>query len=64
MSVGLNTRISEGWRPLLDAIRGVYLKDYDVSRLDDQPKQFMTDSILMEVASRAIDPKAAERLWI
>ena len=49
--------------PLLAGIGGVYLKDNDVSRLDDEPRPLTADSIPSEVASHSIDPEAARRLW-
>ncbi|WP_419995720.1 SDR family NAD(P)-dependent oxidoreductase [Streptomyces boninensis] len=49
--------------PLLDGIGGVYLKDCDVSRLDDEPRPLTADSVPSEATSRAIDPVSAERLW-
>ena len=41
----------------------MYLKDNDVSPLDDEPRQLTADCIPAEVASHSIDPVAAERLW-
>ena len=49
--------------PLLADIGGVYLKDNDISRLDDEPRQLTADSIPSEVASHSIDPASARRLW-
>ncbi len=49
--------------PLLAAIGGVYLKDNDVSRIDDEPRRLTADSIPSEVVSSSIDPSAAQRLW-
>jgi NAD(P)-dependent dehydrogenase (short-subunit alcohol dehydrogenase family) len=49
--------------PLLAGLGGVYLKDNDVSRLDDEPRPLTADSIPSEVASHSIDPEAARRLW-
>ena len=50
--------------PLLADIGGVYLKDNDISRVDDTTRQLTADCIPAEVASHAIDPVAAERLWL
>ena len=49
--------------PLLAGIGGVYIKDKDVSRVDDEPRELTADCTPAEVASHAIDPEAAERLW-
>lgn len=49
--------------PLLDEIGGVYLKDNDISPLDDDPKPVTADSIPADVASHSIDPQSARRLW-
>ena len=49
--------------PLLADIGGVYLKDNDISRLDDEPRQLTADSIPSEVVSHSIDPASARRLW-
>ena len=48
---------------MLAGIGGVYLKDNDISALDDSPRQLTADCILAEVASHSIDPVAADRLW-
>jgi len=45
------------------SLGGVYLKDNDISALDDEPRQLTADSIPAEVASHSIDPVSAERLW-
>ena len=49
--------------PLLAGIGGVYLMDNDVSPLDDEPRLLTADRISAQVASHAIDPETAERLW-
>jgi hypothetical protein len=49
--------------PLLKEIGGVYLKDNDVSKLDDEPRGLTADSIPSEVVSSSIDPESARRLW-
>ncbi len=49
--------------PQLAEIGGVYLKDNDVSRLDDEPRGLTADSIPSDVASSSIDPDSARRLW-
>ena len=60
---GASTIVFAATSPLLTDIGGVYLKDNDVSALDDEPRQLTADSIPAEVASHSIDPDAAERLW-
>jgi len=50
-------------RPPLVRTGGVYLKDNDISPLDDEPRQLTADSIPAEVASHSLDPASAERLW-
>lgn len=49
--------------PLLDGLGGVYLKDCDISPLDDNPRQLTPDVIPAEVVSASIDPADARRLW-
>jgi hypothetical protein len=52
--------------PLLAGIGGVYLKDNDISPLDEDPKPFTfgTDAdVVSTVVPHAIDPVSAERLW-
>ena len=61
---GASTVVFAAASPLLNGIGGVYLKDNDISRLDDEPRQLTADSIPAEVASHAIDPEAAQRLWM
>lgn len=60
---GASTIVFAATSPLLAEIGGVYLKDNDVSRLDDEPKALSADSIPAEVASHSIDPASAQRLW-
>lgn len=60
---GASTVVFAAAHPLLDGIGGVYLKDNDISPLDDEPRELTADRIPAEVASHAIDPAAAERLW-
>ena len=60
---GASTVVFAAASPLLAGIGGVYLKDNDVSPLDDEPRQLTADCIPAEVASHAIDPESAERLW-
>ncbi len=60
---GASTVVFAAAHPLLDGIGGVYLKDNDISPLDDAQRQLTADGIPAEVASHSIDPVAAERLW-
>ena len=60
---GASTIVFAATSPLLDGIGGVYLKDNDVSRIDDAPRSLTADSIPSEIASGSIDPEAAKRLW-
>lgn len=63
LAQGASTVVFAATSPLLAAIGGVYLKDNDVSALDDEPRPLTADSIPSEVASHSIDPEAARRLW-
>ncbi len=60
---GASTIVFAAASPLLAEIGGVYLKDNDVSPLDDAPRSLTADSIPAEVASSSIDPGSARRLW-
>lgn len=60
---GASTVVFAATSPLLTGIGGVYLKDNDVSALDDEPRQLTADCIPAEAASHSIDPRSAERLW-
>ena len=60
---GAATIVLAAASPLLAGIGGVYLKDNDVSRIDDEPRPLTADSIPSEVASHSLDPEAALRLW-
>ncbi len=60
---GASTIVFAATSPLLAEIGGVYLKDNDVSRLDDESKTLSADTIPAEVASHSIDPQSARRLW-
>ena len=48
---------------LLGEIGGAYLKDSDISLLDDEHRPITPDSIPAEVASHSIVPTSAQRLW-
>jgi NAD(P)-dependent dehydrogenase (short-subunit alcohol dehydrogenase family) len=60
---GASTIVFAATSPLLADLGGVYLKDNDVSRLDDEPRALTADSIPSEIASHSIDPRSARRLW-
>lgn len=62
-SQGASTIVFAAASPLLAEIGGVYLKDSDISPLDDEPRPLTADSIPSEVTSHSIDPQSAERLW-
>ena len=62
-SQGASTVVFAATSPMLAGIGGVYLKDNDISALDDEPRQLTPDCIPAEVASHSIDPTSAERLW-
>ena len=62
-SQGASTVVFAATSPLLAGIGGVYLKDNDISALDDNPRQLTADCISAEVASHSIDPQSAQRLW-
>ncbi len=61
---GASTIVFAAASPMLAGIGGVYLKDNDISPLDDAPRQLTADCIPAEVASHSIDPAAAQRLWL
>ena len=60
---GASTIVFAATSPLLNDLGGVYLKDNDVSPLDDTPRHLTADHIPAEIASHSIDPEAARRLW-
>jgi len=60
---GASTIVFAATSPLLADIGGVYLKDNDISRLDDEPGQLTADRIPSEVVSHSVDPASARRLW-
>ncbi len=60
---GASTIVFAATSPLLAGLGGVYLKDNDVSRLDDEPRPLSADSIPSEITSDSIDPRSAQRLW-
>ncbi|MEU4893345.1 SDR family NAD(P)-dependent oxidoreductase [Streptomyces sp. NPDC044780] len=60
---GAGTIVFAATSPLLAEIGGVYLKDNDISPLDDEPRPVTAEDIPSEVASHSIDPRSAQRLW-
>lgn len=60
---GASTSVFAATSPLLAEIGGVYLKDNDISALDDEMTGLTADRIPAEAASHSIDPEAAQRLW-
>lgn len=60
---GAGTIVFAASSPLLAEIGGVYLKDNDVSPLDDEARPITSDDIPSEAASHSIDPQSARRLW-
>lgn len=60
---GASTIVFAATSPLLAEIGGVYLKDNDVSALDDAPRALTADNIPADVTSSSIDPDSARRLW-
>jgi len=60
---GASTILFAATSPLLTGTGGVYLKDNDISPLDDQPRAMSAEDIPADVVSHSIDPTAAKRLW-
>ncbi|WP_017589425.1 SDR family NAD(P)-dependent oxidoreductase [Nocardiopsis ganjiahuensis] len=60
---GAGTIVFAATSPLLARIGGVYLKDNDISPLDDEPRPMSAASPPAEVMSHSIDPRSAQRLW-
>jgi NAD(P)-dependent dehydrogenase (short-subunit alcohol dehydrogenase family) len=60
---GASTLVFAAASPLLEGRGGVYLKDNDVSALDDEVHALTADHIPAEITSSSIDPEAAARLW-
>ncbi len=63
LAQGVSTIVFAATSPLLADVGGVYLKDNDVSRIDDEVRPLTAESIPSEVTSSSIDPEAAQRLW-
>jgi NAD(P)-dependent dehydrogenase (short-subunit alcohol dehydrogenase family) len=60
---GASTIVFAATSPLLVGTGGVYLKDNDISPLDDEPRPMSGEDIPADVVSHSIDPTAARRLW-
>lgn len=60
---GAGTIVFAATSPLLADIGGVYLKDNDISPLDDEPRPMSAVEPPAEVMSHSIDPVSAQRLW-
>ena len=63
---GASTTVFAATSPLLAGIGGVYLKDNDISPLDEAPAPitFGTEPIVSsDVVPHAVDPDSARRLW-
>jgi NAD(P)-dependent dehydrogenase (short-subunit alcohol dehydrogenase family) len=63
---GASTTVFAATSPLLARIGGVYLKNNDISPLDDTPEPiaFGTEPIVSsDVVPHAVDPQSARRLW-
>lgn len=60
---GASTTVFAATSPLLASIGGVYLKDNDVSALDDTQQALTADRIPTEATTSSIDPESAKRLW-
>ena len=61
---GASTSVFAATSPFLSAIGGVYLKDNDISPLDDEQRPLTADSIPADATSPSIDPESAQRLWV
>lgn len=63
---GAGTAVFGATSPLLDGIGGVYLKDNDVSPLDETPAPIdfgTNEDVRSDVVPHAVDPESARRLW-
>lgn len=60
---GASTIVFAAASPWLADIGGVYLKDNDISPLDDEPRPMSAVEPPAEIMSHAIDPASARRLW-
>ncbi|MDQ0775039.1 NAD(P)-dependent dehydrogenase (short-subunit alcohol dehydrogenase family) [Streptomyces aurantiacus] len=60
---GAATIVFAATSPLLADIGGIYLRNSDISELDDDPSPFDPQNPNSAVASHSIDPDSAQRLW-
>ncbi|BET46743.1 SDR family NAD(P)-dependent oxidoreductase [Kitasatospora aureofaciens] len=60
---GAATIVFAATSPLLAEIGGVYLKDNDVSPLDDEVRPVTAADVPSDAASHSVDPESAQRLW-
>ncbi|WP_030186871.1 SDR family NAD(P)-dependent oxidoreductase [Streptomyces sp. NRRL S-813] len=60
---GAGTIVFAATSPQLADVGGVYLKDNDISPLDDEMTPVTPENIPSAVMSHAIDPESARRLW-
>ena len=60
---GAATVVFAATSPLLADVGGVYLRNSDVSELDDEPRPFDPDHPASAAMSHALDPTSARRLW-
>lgn len=60
---GASTIVYAATSPQLVEIGGVYLKDNDISAIDDEPRPMSAVEPPSEVMSHALDSSAARRLW-
>lgn len=63
---GASTIVFAATSPLLAEIGGVYLKDSDISPLDDAPSTTAIGTepvVATDVVPHAVDPESAQRLW-
>jgi NAD(P)-dependent dehydrogenase (short-subunit alcohol dehydrogenase family) len=62
---GASTTVFAATSPLLERIGGVYLKDNDISVLDENPQPLTgaEQDPPADVVPHAIDPRSAQRLW-
>lgn len=60
---GASTIVFAASSPLLAEIGGVYLKDNDISALNDEPIPVTAQNVPSDITSASIDPNSARRLW-
>ncbi|MGW7514559.1 SDR family NAD(P)-dependent oxidoreductase [Streptomyces sp. NPDC054796] len=60
---GAATLVFAATSPLLDGIGGVYLRNSDISELDDEVRPFDPAHPVSTAMSHSLDPDSARRLW-